>query len=180
MGTCVVSDSQVTALEQLGEVCPTSMAAVVSTTGTHSSNEGMLIAPSFIGISGLTSGTQSSAARQLDTANSIAVFESPSALPIVSTRLSVGLNQAFILGPGRPPILAKLVSQILAYKFVEMSKLIAENLEVPSFMIEGSSIVPRTTVSSRKRNEVSDILTWVECFISYITVITALYGLILP
>ncbi len=35
MGTCVASDTQVMALEQLGEVCPTSMAAVVNTTGTH-------------------------------------------------------------------------------------------------------------------------------------------------
>ena len=59
-----------------------------------------------------------------------------------------------------------------------MSELIPGNLEspsteVPSFVSEGSSIVPTTTASSRKRNEVSDILTGVECFTIYITVITA-------
>ena len=69
-------------------------------------------------------------------------------------------------------------AQILAYKFVEMSDLIPEKLEaptteVPSFIIEGRSIVPTTTTSSRKKNEIGDILTWVECFNSYIAVITA-------
>jgi hypothetical protein len=178
LGTRSASDSQVAALERLGDVCPTSMAAVIHATGTHSSNAGMLIAPSFIGISGSTSGPQSSTATQFATTNGTAVSDSPSVLPIVSTEPSPGLNQAFILGRGRPPLPAKLVSQILAYKFVEMSELILENrespaTEVPSFVIEGSAIVPTTTASSRKRNEVSDILTWVECFTSYITVITA-------
>ena len=84
------------------------------------------------------------------------------------------------MGPGRPPISAKSVSQIVAYKFIEMSDLIPENLEspsvdLPSFTIEGHSIVPTTTTASRKKNEVYDILTWVECFNSYIAVITAFY-----
>ena len=48
-----------------------------------------------------------------------------------------------------------------------MSDLIPENLEspsvdLPSFTIEGHSIVPTTTTASRKKNEVYDILTWVE------------------
>ena len=104
-------------------------------------------------------------------------MESPLTLPTVSSGPSPGLNQAFILGPGRPPIQAKLVAQILAYKFVEMSDFIPENLETPttgtpSFIIDGCSIVP-TTSSSRKRCEVSDILTWVKCFNSYIKVLAA-------
>ena len=55
-----------------------------------------------------------------------------------------------------------------------MSDFIPENptIGTPSFIIDGCSIVP-TTSSSRKRSEVSDILTWVECFNSNITVLTA-------
>ena len=54
-----------------------------------------------------------------------------------------------------------------------------ENLDAPttestSFTIEGRSIVPTTTTLSRKKTEISDILTWIEeCVNSYISVITA-------
>ena len=41
---------------------------------------------------------------------------------------SPGPINAFILGPGRPPIPSKVVSLILADKFVEMSDLLPENL----------------------------------------------------
>ena len=80
-----------------------------------------------------------------------------------------GLLDAFILGPGRPPIPAKIVSQILTNKFVEMSEFLPENmatpvLAVPSFTIEGGAIVPTTSPGARKKGEIADILTWVECF----------------
>ena len=98
---------------------------------------------------------------------------------IVASAIGSNCTQAFILGSGRPPVPAKLVSQILTGKFIELSELIPENLAPPttestSFTIEGRSIVP-TTTSSRKKTEISDILTWVECFNSYISVITAFH-----
>ena len=74
------------------------------------------------------------------------------------------LDKAFILGPGRAPIPAKLVTQITSSQFVEMNELMPENLEAPllsqstTFTIEGSSIIPKS--DSRKKKEVSDILTW--------------------
>ena len=173
IGTRAASSSQVTDLEQLGDVCPSAMSSA-TTTGTHSSREGMLTVPSFIGVSESVSLSQS---RTTGQGVYTKTMEPPLTLPTVSSGPSPGLNQAFILGPGRPPIPAKLVAQILAYKFVEMSDFIPENLETPttgtpSFIIDGCSIVP-TTSSSRKRSEVNDILTWVECFNSYITVLTA-------
>ncbi|CAB4020094.1 Hypothetical predicted protein [Paramuricea clavata] len=63
-------------------------------------------------------------------------------------------GEDFILGP----VPARLIAQILAYKFVEMSDLIPENLALtpevpPSFSNEGRSIVPTTTTSSHKKNE---------------------------
>ena len=77
-----------------------------------------------------------------------------------------------------PPIPAKLVMQILAYKFTEMADLLPDNLgnpinEIPSFLIKASSIVPMTNMPSRKKSDVHDILTWVECFNSYIVGITS-------
>ena len=33
--------------------------------------------------------------------------------------------------------------------------------------------MPKTTTLSRKKTEINDILTWIECFYSYISVITA-------
>ena len=98
---------------------------------------------------------------------------------IVASAIGSNCTQAFILGSGRPPVPASLVSQILTGKFIELSELIPENLAPPttestSFTIEGRSIVP-TTTSSRKKTEISDILTWVECFNSYISVITAFH-----
>ena len=63
------------------------------------------------------------------------------------------------MGPGRLPIPAKLVTQILAYKFIELSELIPENLEapqneVPSFLFDGRSIVPTTTDRARRTKSV--------------------------
>lgn len=89
-----------------------------------------------------------------------------------------GFEKAFILGPGRAPIPAKLVTQIVSHKFIELSELIPENLEDPqaettTFSIEGSTIVPK--VITRKKQEVSDILTWVECFNSYTAVISTFF-----
>lgn len=169
------NESSVAALEQLGDVCPT---ARVSTSEAHAASEGTLTAPSFIGISGSSSLTQSSAAPQVDLTHGTTILEFPVAPPIVSSGVNSGFNQAFILGPGRPPIPAKLVTQILAYKFIELADLLPDNLEnpspeIPSFLIEGRSIVPTTTTSSRKRGDIHDIITWVECFNSYIALITS-------
>ena len=92
--------------------------------------------------------------------------------------MPTGFEKAFILGPGRAPIPAKLVTQILSHQFIELSELIPENLEDPqaettTFSIEGSTIVPK--VISRKKREVSDILTWVECFNSYTAVMSTFF-----
>ena len=93
------AESSVTALEQLGEVCPT---ATVSAPEAHATTEGTLTAPSFIGISGSPPLTQSSAAPQGDrtratTASELHVVPPPPIPPGINN----GLNQAFILGPGR-------------------------------------------------------------------------------
>lgn len=166
--------SNVTALEQLGEVSPSIPNTTGGATSSQAPSEGMLTAPVFLGLS--DSLTQSSAVDRTVNSRHTSVLQSVPP-PIVASGIGSSLNQAFISGPSRPPVSAKLVSQILSGKFMELSELIPENLEAPStestsFTIEGRSIVP-TTTSSRKKTEISDILTWVECFNSYISVITA-------
>ena len=51
------------------------------------------------------------------------------------------------------------------------------------FTIEGGSFVPTTSPGARKKGEIGDILTWVECFNSYTVVplssrtrLTSLHG----
>ena len=92
--------------------------------------------------------------------------------------MPTGFEKAFSLGPGRAPISAKLVTQILSHKFIELSELIPENLDDPqaemtTFSIESSTIVPK--VISRKKQEVSDILTRVKCFNSYTAVMSTFF-----
>ena len=91
---------------------------------------------------------------------------------------TLGPEKAFVLGPGRAPIPAKLTKQIISLQFVEMVELIPENLEEPNsqsttFAIEGTTIVPKSI--PRKNKDVPDILTWVECFNSYTAVLTTFF-----
>ena len=68
IGARGTTESSVTTLEQMGEVCPT---ATVSAPEAHATTEGTLTAPSFLGISGSPSLTQSSAAPQGDRTHAI-------------------------------------------------------------------------------------------------------------
>ena len=163
--------SKVTTLEQMGEVCP----LIPSTTTSHASSQGMLTAPVFVGLSDAL--TQSIVVDRTVNSCPTSVRESVPA-PILTTGITSSFNQAFIWVPGRPPVPAKLVSHILTGNFIELSGLMPENLDAPttestSFAIKGRSIVPTTTTLSRKKTEINGILTWIECYNSYISVITA-------
>ena len=124
--------------------------------GHGASTAGMLsnlYAPLFMNISGSTSMPQLSAT----------ITEIPPSVPSRALPPVGSLHQAFILGPGRPTIPAKLVLQILTSKFIEMSNLTPENLlatstEVPSFVIKGRSIVATTTASQHKKTGALDVL----------------------
>ena len=118
IGARASSEAQVAALEQLGEVCPTAM---VSAPGTQTPGECMLTAPSFVGISGSMSLTQSSAIAQFQVMPAVQQFLNPS-LHYLPCRQ---WPQSSLYTGTRSP-------QILAYKFVEMSDLIPENLEARS------------------------------------------------
>ena len=177
--------SQVTAPEvgTTGEVSqPTTVAPPDNSQGTF------IVAPSFVRAIGASTSTAGQSSTMVNsnlltnsTANGPNLPQSFDHEPVTGPTLplpAIGISSAFILGPGRPPIPPKLVTQILANKFIELSELLPENLESPqcessSFTIEGGAIVPITKVSSKRKQEILDILTWVECFTSYITVISA-------
>ena len=142
---------------------------MASTSASNKVRQGTFIAPSFMGVveSASTAAGLDQANQQPENYNTQMTVRAT--IDPISHASSFGPINAFILGPGRPPITPKVVSLILANKFVEMSELLPENLEGPmvessSFTIERGSIVPVTKVSVRSKQEVSDILTWVECF----------------
>lgn len=60
------------------------------------------------------------------------------------------VEKAFILGPGRAPIPAKLVTQITLHKFIELSELIPENLEDPQVDSTLQPFLSRALPLSRK------------------------------
>ena len=73
-----------------------------------------------------------------------------------------GLHSPFSLGPVHTPIPAKLVSKILAGQYVEFSDLIP---------VCHQYFIPSPPAHPQKKG-VDNVLTWVECFVSYMSVIT--------
>ena len=154
---------------------------------TPDNSQGTFVAPSFVPVVGARTSTADQStpmmnSNVLPTTNvpNLPLDHEPLTGPSLSLP-SAGISSAFILGPGRPPIPSKLVTQILGNKFIELSELLPENLESPScesssFTIEGGAIVPITKVSSKRKQEITDILTWVECFTSYVTVISTSFS----
>ena len=105
--------------------------------------------------------------------------ELASQIPSVPSQ-NCSLESAFILGPGRAPIPAKMIKRILQHEFVEMSELMHENVEEPQtespvFTFVGSLVAPKP--NSAIKNTVTDILTWAECFNSYIAMLTTFHPL---
>ena len=163
-----LTDDRVSAFERLGDQlnAPSGRVAVSAVSNTcnvapREASTGMLTVPSFIGIAGSTSLTQSGVADP--TIPNVPTVLGSYDRPLVSLGPLDGLNQPFILGPDRPPIPSKMEAQILEFKFVEMHDLIPENLENPPnevaiFVFDGRSIVPTTATFARKKGDSLDII----------------------
>ena len=80
------------------------------------------------------------------------------ALPVV--------DQPFVVGPGFSPLLAKLVAQIMASKYVDLSELMAVNLvqkdPEPQLLLDGRLLL--TSQSKKQRRRTEDIALWMEAF----------------
>ncbi len=78
----------------------------------------------------------------------------------------------FVLSEGLAPIPAKLVAKIQRGEFVDMAEFLRDNLEA----IRRGALSDQLTVPHqprRNRREVPDLLSWVQCFGTYMAVITA-------
>jgi len=78
-----------------------------------------------------------------------------------------------VVGPGFSPVPAKLVSQIVAGKFVELHKLLPSNIVLsepePQLLFDGRLVLTSTPKKPKRRIE--DISTWLEAFSVYCLVL---------
>ena len=79
------------------------------------------------------------------------------------------LHQPFVVGPGYSPIPAKLVGQIVAGKFVELSDLLSSNIVLsepePQLLFDGRLVF--TSTPKKAKRHIKDIATWMEAFSLY-------------
>ena len=76
------------------------------------------------------------------------------------------LDQAFIVGPGFSPVPAKIVAQIFAGKFIDLSELLAVNLvqkdPEPQLLLDGCLVL--TSQLKKQHRHIEDIASWMEAF----------------
>ena len=76
------------------------------------------------------------------------------------------VDQPFVLGPGFSPVPAKLVAQIVAGKYVDLSELLAVNLmqkdPEPQLLLDGRLVL--TSQPKKQRRRIDDIASWMEAF----------------
>ena len=75
-------------------------------------------------------------------------------------------DQPFVVGPGVSPVPAKLVSQIVAGKYVDLCDLLPANLKVkepePQLLFDNRLVL--TSQPKKSRSRIEDIATWTEAF----------------
>ena len=102
---------------------------------------------------------------------------SPSAGPASNPQKKVESNETtttpFLLGEGLPPVTAKLVAKIHWGDFVDMAELMRDNMESERRWAEQEGPVGPTYASNRRRREVPDLLSWIQCFGMYASVVTS-------
>ena len=100
---------------------------------------------------------------------------SPSVGGISSVAQTPILQQPFVVGPGFSPVPAKLVSQIVAGKFVELHELLSTNLVLnepePQLLFDGRLVLTSTPKKPKRR--VDDITSWLEAFLIYCLILSS-------
>ena len=107
--------------------------------------------------------------------NTAAVTASPSVGGLSSLAQTPILHQPFVVGPGFSPVPAKLVSQIVAGKFVELHDLLCVNLVLhepePQLLFDGRLVLMSTPKKPKRR--VDDITSWLEAFSIYCLILSS-------
>lgn len=95
-----------------------------------------------------------------------------SSLPSLSSSL---FDQHFVVGPGFSPIPPKIVNQILAGKFTDLSELLTPNLlqaqTEPQLLFDGRVVL--TSSDKKPRRRIEDVVSWVEAFTIFMLVIAS-------
>ena len=86
------------------------------------------------------------------------------------------LPPPFIVGKGLPAIPPKLVAKIQRGEFVDMAELLRDNIEADRRRAATAGNVVATLLGSAKpRREVPDLMSWVQCFGMYTSVLGEAY-----
>ena len=166
-------DSRTSQLAQAGSSLP--WAPIVSSPSSIAVNQtqpppsGMspLIVPSFVpqfSVAGSTNHQNSS---------SVALPSSVNSVPGCLLANTPPLNQPFVVGPGYSPIPYKVVSQIVAGKYVNLEDLLPENISIqepePQLHFDGRLILSNAPKKNKK--QITEIVSWVEAFTIYSLII---------
>ena len=91
-----------------------------------------------------------------------------------SSAIKTPLNKPFILSEGLPPVPYKLTARILKGEFVDMAELLRDNLEAQRRAASMAQSPPMSAATPTKhRREIPDLLSWVQCFGTYMAVLTS-------
>ena len=85
-------------------------------------------------------------------------------------------NLPFLLGEGLAPVPAQLVAKILKGDYVDMAELLRDKLEAHrrGWLLD-SSVADSCPTPKWQRREIPDLLSWVQCFGSYMGVVNSRY-----
>ena len=85
------------------------------------------------------------------------------------------LHQPFVVGPGFSPVPAKLVSWIIAGKFIKLHELLSTNLVLnepePQLLFNGQLVL--TLTPKKPKGRVDDITSWLEAFSIYCLILSS-------
>ena len=86
------------------------------------------------------------------------------------------VDQPFVVGLGFSPVPAKLVNQIVAGKYIDLSELLAANLDrdqEPQLLLYGRLVL--TAPPKSQRRKIEDIAVWVEAFTVFSLVLASFF-----
>lgn len=94
--------------------------------------------------------------------------------PIPPSQLGFAhFQQPFIVGPGYSPVPFKLVSQIVAGKFIDLADLLSANFNSyemePQLLFDGRLVL--APAPKKPRRQITDIVQWMEAFTIYSSVL---------
>lgn len=85
------------------------------------------------------------------------------------------VGKPFVLSEGLPPVPHKLAARILRGEYIDMAELLRDNLEAQRRAASTPSQTQGSAHHQKHRREIPDLLSWVQCFGTYMAVVTSKY-----